>query len=473
VTLSETVFKQRFLKDIRFWIVFFFVIRLFAITNPPLEVAHNWRQTTVTMVARNFYEVSPDILYPRVDIAGEKSGITGMEFPFLNYLIYLVSQVFGYTHWYGRLINLVISSLGIFYFFRLVKKYFDENIAFYGSIVLLSSIWFAYSRKIMPDTFSMSLTLMGFYFGTNYLEGKSKQIVNLVLYFVLTLIGVISKLPSGFILVLFLLFFADKEISFKSKIIFAVTSALMLVPIVYWYFAWVPYLVERYGFWHFFMGKGFVEGFNEICQHLNDTLAHFYDAALKYIGFAMIVFGIYKSVVDKNKTLLYVLLFSFLTFLVIIFKSGFTFAHHTYYIIPFVPVMALLCGYGITMIVNQKARLLIIVAIVLEGILNQQHDFFLKDKEQAILSLESTMDKYSDRKDLVVINSDEYPTPMYFSHHKGWLASNSQMMDDAFMDDIKIKGCKFAIVLKRSFGTDVKLKYKIIFENESYTLYQL
>ena len=72
---------KRILNDIRFWILIFLLIRLIGITNPPIETGHNWRQTTVTMVARNFVEVDNNILYPRIDIAGEKTGITGMEFP--------------------------------------------------------------------------------------------------------------------------------------------------------------------------------------------------------------------------------------------------------------------------------------------------------------------------------------------------------------------------------------------------------
>ena len=132
--------------DIRLWIVLFFIVRLYAITDPPLEVAHNWRQTTVTMAARNFYEADNHILYPRIDIAGEKWGITGMEFPVLNYLIYLVSLVFGYAHWYGRLINLVISSFGIFYFYKLAYKYFGYKIAFNAAFLLIFSVWFNYSR---------------------------------------------------------------------------------------------------------------------------------------------------------------------------------------------------------------------------------------------------------------------------------------------------------------------------------------
>src|SRR3954464_13688102 len=114
----------RFLKDIRIWLFIFFIVRLYGITNPPLEGAANWRQCDVLMIARNFYEHNPDILYPTVDVAGEKSGIVGSEFPIYNYLIYLVSFVFGFNDWYGRLINLIMSSLGVFYFHKLIEQYF-------------------------------------------------------------------------------------------------------------------------------------------------------------------------------------------------------------------------------------------------------------------------------------------------------------------------------------------------------------
>lgn len=73
--------------DVRTWILIFFLIRLVGITNPPVDIAHSWRQITGNMVSRIFLEIDANIMYPRVDMAGEKSGITGTEFPLLNYLI--------------------------------------------------------------------------------------------------------------------------------------------------------------------------------------------------------------------------------------------------------------------------------------------------------------------------------------------------------------------------------------------------
>ncbi len=458
-------------SDIRFWIFLFFIIRLTGITNPPLEVAHNWRQTTVTMVARNFLDTDNNIFYPRVDFAGNKSGITGMEFPVLNYLIYLVSLLAGYGHWYGRLINLVVSSMGAWFFFKTVRKYFIAEVAFYATLVLLASLWFSYSRKIMPDTFSMSLVMAGFYFGTNYLEGRG--VGNLWLYFILMLTGILSKLPSGFILVLFILFVFDKRTVRNKIVIFSTATVLLLLPVGWWYFYWVPALVERYGFWHFFMGTNMVQGAREILLNLDKALANFYDSSLKFVGFALFLVGVGMGFFHKDRRLQLILLLGFLSFMVVILKGGTTFALHSYYMVPFIPVMALVCGYGISHCGPLIVKTMLITVIVLEGILNQQHDFFLKPAEVQFESLEGNLNKYTGRGDLFVLNSGDYPTIMYFAHRKGWLATNAQLHDERFMQDLRSNGCKYVLIMKHLFGTDTRLSYPLIFNNEFYTLYRL
>ena len=148
------------------------------------------------MVARNYLENGGHFFYPQIDVAGEKTGITGMEFPLLNYFIYLISKVFGYAHWYGRLINLVVSSLGIYFFHQLVKKHIHERSAFPAAMLLLGSIWFAYARKIMPDTFAMSFLIWGIYQGLNYLKNGSTQ--SLLFSFVGISLGILCKLPMLF-----------------------------------------------------------------------------------------------------------------------------------------------------------------------------------------------------------------------------------------------------------------------------------
>ena len=50
------------------------------------------------MIARNFLEIDANIMYPRIDMAGDKTGIIGSEFPFFNYLIYLFFEIFNFSH---------------------------------------------------------------------------------------------------------------------------------------------------------------------------------------------------------------------------------------------------------------------------------------------------------------------------------------------------------------------------------------
>lgn len=446
---------------------------MYGITNPPLEVAHNWRQTTGTMVTRNFHEESANILYPRIDFSGEKTGITGMEFPVLNYIDYCVSEIFGYQHWYGRLINLIVSSFGIWFFFRLLKRYFSSETAFNASIILLASIWFAYSRKIMPDTFATSLVIIGFYYAACYFEGQKRKWLNLLLFASFTLLGVLAKLPTGFLLILYAFFIFNRQISIHLKIVFFITSGILLAPVAWWYFSWVPYLVEKYQFWHFFMGKPISIGAKELVENLGDGLKHFYDSALKFVGFGLFVVGLFFAFKKGNKLLLWILGLGFAAFLVIALKAGFTFTHHSYYIIPFVPIMALVAGYGIAGFEKKAVQVIILSVIILEGTLNQLHDFRLKEHELAFVKLESDLDHFSKRSDLIAVNTIDNPTAIYFAHRKGWVASNDELLNTSFRKELQQKGCKYIVILKRYLGGDLYLELPVVLNNSDWVVYSL
>ena len=446
------------------------MIRLWGITNPPLEVAHSWRQTTVCMVARNFIEVDANPFYPRIDIAGEKSGITGMEFPVLNYLIFLFAKVFGYQHWYGRLINLMISTIGIFYFFKLVKRYFDKELAFNASIILITSIWFAYSRKIMPDTFASSLAIMSIYYGSAYFENKSKYI-NILLYFVFGLLSILSKLPVIFLFSIFVLFVFQNKYSVKSRILFVISSIIILIPIYWWYWIWVPYLVREFDFWHFFMGKSIRVGFNEIFSQWPLALKLWYADAIKYIAFVFFILGLFFII--KNKKLIALFTVLLISFLAIVFSAGNTFVRHSYYIIPYVPIMAIISAYGLQQLRNQKLIMIINIIISIEGIANQFQDFYIHDNGKAIINLEADLDQFCKPNDLITINSNANPAPMYFAHRKGFIASNNQLIDSSFINSIRNSGCKYIIILKQNYGTEVELQQELLLENKDYNIYRI
>ncbi|NND94137.1 MAG: hypothetical protein HKN45_04680 [Flavobacteriales bacterium] len=467
--------SKSLLSDIRIYLLLFFLVRLIGITNPPLETGHNWRQTTVTMVARNFLEVDNNILYPRIDIAGEKTGITGMEFPLLNYLIYIISELFGYEHWYGRLINLIISSLGVFYFFKLIKRFFTERTALYASIILLASIWFSFSRKIMPDTFAVSLVIIAFYQGLRYIydnDSKSRK-SRLFLLLLFGILGMLSKLPCGYLFVLFLIPLFDSTVGLQRKLNLVLTGFFIAIPVGIWYFYWVPHLVAEFGFWHYFMGISISEGWSQVQGHWGETMSRFYDDALKFIGFSVFIASLIALVLKKRYLPLIMLGLASLGFAVIILKAGRTFYHHNYYIIPFVPIMAFIAGYGLSLIKKTWIVISILTAIILEGTINQAHDFRIKEKYSGLIQLEDDLDKFTNAEDLILINSGDYPTPMYFAHRSGWVASNERIQDVGYLDSLGNKGLKAIVILKKTFGNEIAIEENQIIDNEDYSIYLL
>lgn len=397
-----------------------------------------------------------------------------MEFPLLNYLIYLVSLIFGYAHWYGRLINLMISSAGIYYFYLVIRRFFNQNTAFLATILLLTSIWLDYSRKIMPDTFSISLVIIGFYYGLLYLtdEKSSRRGLHLFLYAALTSLGVLSKLPNAYLGVIFILPLASKAVSLRRKVYFLCVSLVMKLVPLFWYGYWVPYLNRTYGFSHFFMGYSLKQGMTDLLTTWPGVLRRFYEDALGYPGFLVFVFGFVMAVIKKEKLLLRILAITLLAFLMVVLKGGETFSRHSYYIVPFVPVMALVAVIGLQYL-KLKHSYLIVMVVSIIAILNQQHDFRIRPAEKALENLESKLDTFSGRDELFLINSGLYPTPMYFAHRRGWVEPNERVQDMEYLQSLKSQGLKYVIILKKTFGSDITLPLPVVMDNEDYRIYSV
>ena len=435
-------------QDIRNWIAVFFLIRLIGITNAPLETGHNWRQSLTAMIARNFVEHRANLLYPEIDYDGAGSGIIGSEFPFFNYLIYLFSLLFDYSHWYGRLINLIVSSIGIYFFYKLIEKLSNSKIAFNASIVLLSSIWFAFSRKIMPDTFSISLVIIGLYYGYSYLF--SGAWIKLVAFFLLTTLGVLCKIPALSLLAVVGVLFFVKEIPQNRKLAVWGSAVLGFGIVSLWYFYWVPYLVETYHNQLFFP-RGLLEGLKEIIPMADGFFRNFYfNAFHSYVAFAAFLAGIYFVITGKNNYIKAGVMIITCFFFTFILKTGNVFPLHNYYIIPFVPVMAFIAGIALDKL-KVKWLAFVLFVVVAEGIANQQHDFFvILDKLSYKKALETITDKKIGPDELIVINGGQSPQEIYFAHRKGWSVTNDQITPTS-LALYKQAGASFLIINNRTF----------------------
>lgn len=472
--MNRSGILKQWSSKIEFWIFVFFLIRLIGITNPPLEISHNWRQVTGLMVARNFVEVDANVLYPRIDDFNGGSDIIAMEFPSMNYLHYLFSELFGYTHWYGRLINLVVSSLGLFFFYKCAKTAgISERTAFYATIILSASIWFSFSRKMMPDTYCISLMFIALYCGLKFLHNHKYPL--LFLYVVFSSLALLSKIPAGIYLVVLLPFVLSRKFELKNKITISVVTAVPLILAYWWYFIWNPYLASEYRNWYN-IGKPMLKGIKELSDNLGKTLDNFYfDAFSGFIMFGVFAAGLFLMIYKKNTPLFIGFTLLFLVFLIYIFKSGFFFYHHNYYIIPFVPVMALLAGYAIASINKRWIMFSILLLGISESIANQQHDFFIKDSEKYKLTIEPILNEFSSKNDLILVNGNGNPQLIYLAHRKGFNCDNAQLNDSLYITNVKNSGCRLAVVNKHSEPDTgfLQSSFNSVFDNDDFRIFAL
>jgi len=457
---------KSWLTDIRFWIGVTFIHRLITIVQPPLEVAHIWRQTMMCMVARNFYEIDANIFYPRLDMPGDLPGITGMEFPFLNYLIYLVSIPFGYDHWYGRLINLIVSSVGIWSFHRYVSKIFSKKVAFYSAFIVLFSIYYYYSRKIMTDTFSVSLVIIGMTLWLEYLDHR--KWFGFVVGFVLITLGVLGKLPVVVALSLLWPTFLKAGKADRWLIAGATSSAGIIAWL--WYFLWVPYLQETYHLDRYFMGASMSETAQFILAHKSRVASVFYQKAMGWSGFGVFIAGLFY-LRKRDVNLSPIVGLGAALILLVLFKSGDRFMDHPYYVIPFVPIMSLVASSALE---KMRPALLFIalLAIGTEGIVSRWDDQFVKNGS-AIEDLENRLDPFVAKDETIVVNSQEIPAPLYFAHRRGWVAWNGSLLDEEVRQSLAARGCDFIVILKQRFGEEVRLNLPLIYEDEVFLLYPI
>lgn len=421
------------LGDARFWIVLFFLIRLLGITSPPAEVGHAWRQCLTNMIARNMVEVDANPLYPRVDTGGDGTGIMGTEFPLLNMIIALSSWFFGSAHWYGRLVVLLVSSVGMIYFHRLCRILFDRRIAFCATLILLPSVWFEFSRKIMPDTFSVSFVIIALYHATRFL--RCGGWTSLLWYGLLLCAGGLSKMPAlclGAALIVPVII--DRQWTSRSASLVFV-SVIVLAIVGAWYFYWVPYLVDAYHNQLYFP-RDIPRGLHELWARSGLTAEMFYFHAFRsFLGFGAFLFGLFILFKHQPRSWRYGFLAIAVVFTFFMIKAGDVFCTHGYYMIPFVPAMAVVAAMAISRLPGRWSMALLGV-ICFEGVGNQYYDLFIPAKQHYLYELEPLADRFTKRGDLVIVNGGLDPEFMYFLHRKGWSLSEEQCDNTATRDSL-------------------------------------
>jgi hypothetical protein len=167
-------------------------------------------------------------------------------------------------------------------------------------------------------------------------------------------------------------------------------------------------------------GKAFLESPFLLLQQL------VFHPFVSYLAFGLCLYGVIRlakqgvSWAWKLSLPLFLVLFTGYAL-----KAGVIFLTHEYYILPMVPLLAILGGYALSTL--GKFSWVFMLLISMEAIGNQLYDFRLNRSEAYKLELGHLAERYIPTQALVAINGNSNPQELYFLGRSGWNLSDDKL----------------------------------------------
>lgn len=458
----------RYLRDIRTWIVLAFLIRLIGITEPPIEATHGWRQAFTNMVARNLAEGPFDLLHPRTSMAGERPDVVASEFPGFNAIVAMMQRVAGPAHWYGRLVALLIVSLGTWAFHHVVRREFGERTAFNAAFLLLWSSMFLYGRKSMPDAFAVGLLLMAI----DAADRALRQRIGwwLAIAVLLTMLGGLCKIPVMVLAPVWVLFALRPGTDTRWRLITVTTFSIAAAPVIWWYFIWQPKLLAEFGN-QLYYPVPVLQGIAELGAYGADTFQRFaFSAMIGYLPFAATLAGGYFAWREKDPRIPLLATCVTLPFLYFMSRAGSVFSLHGYYVLPMVPLMSLLGGITLSNLPQGRWHAIALLLCVVEGLGLRWSDLRPSPERAYLLRAEKLATRFSTATEPVATTGELDPRAMYFLHRHGWSLANDRLRDTTTLDSLSARGLRTVFVDRHRLSDP--LPWSLVHEDADWRVYQ-
>lgn len=401
--------------------------------NQPPAGFHQWRQTQTLAVARNFYEEGGSILEPRVDSRGQYSGITGMEFPIVNYVIALNYSLFGYGYVVQRTTILVFSLIALSGCFLFVSRLLRSRVlGFVASFLLIfSPLFYYYSATALPDVPALSFLFLSLGLWQVWREKNASSW--LVLSLVSLMLASLVKIYCLVAVPYYLYESVRCQRSLRSSYTNVLGLGVVLSVITSWYF-YARYLSDLHHNHDFSLAVPFPYEFSLVPLALKKVfiqwLPELYINHAEFILLCAGLFVLFSSLHRDSRR--FRLLYFFPLFLYLIFQLP-TLTNHDYYMMPSLPLLILVAVIGFDHLVKISRNRLwlrgvvfaLLVAIPIVGSARALPRFERSIIGDDLMEIEEHLDRtIPDRSALVIAASDRSPsTYLYFMHRKGWPAT--------------------------------------------------
>ena len=328
---------------------FFLILLLIVLVHvpglrDPLIGHHDMRMNESAAVARNFYEQSMSILYPRVDWGGSGPGYEEDGFQAYTFLVAMLYKLFGFSEILGRALNVFFFLASAIFLFLLAKRLFNPTVAlwalfFYG----VAPLGIYFGRSFQPDILILTSLLAGVYFFLIWIEdgGESPYWGSLLAILVAGLMK-----PVSLFIGLPLAYLTHRRFgwSWLRQTKMWLYAAVVFISVAAFYLH-VAHLLETYG------NSQYSWGWYKFASAEILLSPSFYVVMAKRlvmlmttpIGFPFFLVGVFFRRPQSN----YVLQMWILGFAVVAIVTAPIQKAHDYYQLPMLPPTALLTGAGV------------------------------------------------------------------------------------------------------------------------------
>ena len=479
------------------------VVRCYRIADPMLAW-HGWRQYDTAAIARNFYEESMNIFYPRVDWRGNSPGYVEAEFQMYTFSVALLYRFLGEHEIVGRVFNILLYSLSALVLFCLVRRLAGGTVAlgavFFYSFVPLSLF---YTRSFQPDTMMSLACVTAVY--TFWVWAEEHHSGALVLSALAMAIAALIK-PIMLYMGLPLIYLAFRKLRWRllrTPALWLYAAAVFL-PLFFWYFhafqLWKDY-GNTFGVFAGEVKQGAWSLFDDRWLTLGKRFFFWLILSVAPLPATLfLIIGFFRRPPGGNQLLYWWAA----GFAVSVLLAPSAYMGHDYYQLPIVFVAATLMGYGLALFWNRSTAARALAATGCAAMLGvsafQFHKMTTIDPNEASrLELASQIRRLTESGAPLVFARPRFypfhrefyqhrtkegeflycdPVDLYLSHRKGWSIDDVQA-SSGVLEKLRQRGAKyFATAYPEIFTSRPQLKaalsrYRALEVTPKWAIYRL
>ena len=313
---------------------------IFKTINLRPQSIHQWAQCDRASVALNYAQESMNFFLPRVHNLDNGTGITGMEFPFVNYSVGILYKIFGVHEYLYRLFVICFFTVGLVFSFLLAKK-FTNHFYFSISIMLLfacSPLLAFYSSNFLPEPVSLSLSIIAWYTLISSIDSEKKYqwLIVWCIFFSLASLIKISALVNLPAMMIYYFFQMPEKYRLR-KSLPIIVGALISLGVT---FSWYKYAIVLSNIEHsemFLLQSRPPQSLSEFLEVWDEVYKIWWERVYENFLLFILVAGIVGSLLFskmRDSKLMGIVVVMIITIALFLFLMWLQLQHHDYYMIP-------------------------------------------------------------------------------------------------------------------------------------------